>query len=164
MTATPTNPFAADPDRDPDRAAIWEMLVTRDIAAFLAADWAMVAEDFLATEFFGIDAGRHPDPAQWRLGFADLASYRDEWLRQAAAGQVTAYAEDRGAAIHRATRLEAIEIAGDRALARKCFMGRIALASGGAERMEWQTLYHCRNVGGVWKICGFIGYLPNPMR
>lgn len=38
---------------DADRAAIWEMLMTRDFEAFAAQDWSMVADDFLADEFLG---------------------------------------------------------------------------------------------------------------
>ena len=38
------NPF---PAADTARHSIWEMLVTRDIDAFLAADWSMVAGDFI---------------------------------------------------------------------------------------------------------------------
>jgi hypothetical protein len=48
MSAT-VNPFP----HDPDRQAIWAMLVERDIDAFLAADWAMVEDDFLAESFSG---------------------------------------------------------------------------------------------------------------
>jgi len=38
------NPFA---ETDTARHSIWEMLVTRDIDAFLAADWSQVADDFV---------------------------------------------------------------------------------------------------------------------
>ena len=34
------NPFGPD---ESDRAELWEMLITRDIDAFLARDWSMVA-------------------------------------------------------------------------------------------------------------------------
>ena len=52
------NPFS----NDIDRSEIWEMLVARDIAAFVAADWSMVANDFIETGFMGIDAKRDPNP------------------------------------------------------------------------------------------------------
>src|SRR5262245_40797827 len=106
------NPFP----NDPDRGAIWTMLVDRDIAAFIAADWGMVAGDFIEAMFLGIDGNRADNPDAWRVGFPTLSSYRDEWLRQAHESRNIAYAEDRGAAIHRATRLTEIEIAGDVAL------------------------------------------------
>ena len=74
------NPF---PVSDDVRHAIWEMLVPRDIDAFLAADWSMVAGDFVEEGFIGIDSRREVSPDKWRLAFPGLAAYRDEWLRQA---------------------------------------------------------------------------------
>jgi len=44
------NPF---PEGDADRHALWEMLVRRDIDAFIGQDWAMVEDDFIADSFFG---------------------------------------------------------------------------------------------------------------
>ena len=153
------NPFP----NDADRAAIWTMLVDRDIAAFVAADWSLVAGDFIEEMFFGIDGKKADNPDGWRIGFPTLAAYRDEWLRQAKAGQAVAYAEDPGAAIHRATSLTDIEINGDVALAHKKFDGTIKLADGGTDTLNWQTLYFCRRQDGVWKLTGFAGYLPYPM-
>lgn len=153
------NPF---PD-DPDRRAIWDMLVERDIAAFVAADWSLVAGDFLEGQFLGIDGRGADNPDGWRVGFPTLAHYRDEWLRQASESQATAYAEDRSAAIHRATRLTEIEISGDVAVAHKKFDGTIARADGGQDRLNWQTIYLCRRAEGTWKLTGFVGYLPYPM-
>jgi hypothetical protein len=157
--ATVPNPFPGDPDR----SAIWTMLVERDIAAFLAADWRMVADDFIDAQFLGIDGKRSGDPDQWRIGFPSLDDYRTEWLRQAEESRKTAYAEDRGAAIHRATTLTDIEIAGELALAHKKFDGSILRADGIRDVLHWQSLYFCRRVGGTWKLVGFAGYLPYPM-
>ncbi|MDO5641027.1 MAG: hypothetical protein Q4G26_01380 [Paracoccus sp. (in: a-proteobacteria)] len=155
------NPF---PDADPDRRAIWEMLVTRDIDAFLGADWAMVEGDFIAAGFTGISGNHQPDPQGYSLAFPTLAAYRDEWLRQArefgasvAAGD---FADDPRAGIFTATRLEEIEITGDAALVRKKFDGWLAKTDGSRDRMNWQTLYICRRDAGRWKIAGFVGYLP----
>ncbi|MBT9385205.1 nuclear transport factor 2 family protein [Pseudooceanicola sp. CBS1P-1] len=151
-------PFPADPDR----AQIWKMLVPRDIAAYVAGDFDRVAGDFLPEEFLGVDAGRSTDPRDWRLAYPTLESYRAEWLRQSASDAATGWAEDLEAAIHRNTRLEHIEIAGDRALARKEFLGDLHRADGGVVRMEWMTIYHCKRVEKRWRICGFTGYLPHP--
>jgi hypothetical protein len=156
---TTTNPFADDPDR----AAIWTMLVERDIAAYVAADWSMVEADFVRESFLGIDGRKSGNPDDWRISFPTLDAYRDEWLRQAREGQKVAYAEDVLAAIHRATSLTEIEIAGDVAIAHKKFDGSIALADGGKDVLNWQTLYFCRRVAGAWKLTGFAGYLPYPM-
>ncbi len=153
------NPFP----NDPDRSSIWTMLVERDIAAFIAADWSMVDGDFIKEGFLGIDGGKSANPDNWHINFPTLEAYRDEWVRQARESQKNSYAEDQSAAIHRATNLKTIEINGDIAIAHKKFDGTIALAGGGQEVLNWQTLYFCRKLDGVWKLTGFAGYLPYPM-
>ena len=118
------------------RRAIWEMLVPRDIDAFLAADWGMVADDFVEANFTGLDGRFLPSPDDWRLSFPTLEAYREEWLRQAreakAARDGGVYAEDARAAIFRATRLEEIEIEGEAALVRKRFDGGIGGRTAGS--------------------------------
>ncbi|WP_087002435.1 hypothetical protein [Rhizobium sullae] len=154
------NPF---PSSDVARHSIWEMLVPRDIDAFLAADWSMVENDFLEDGFIGIDSRRQVSPDKWRLAFPALAAYRDEWLRQAKEFANENFAEDARTAIFTTTTLEDIEIEGDMALVHKKFDGGIGKADGSRDVMQWQTLYYCRLHEGRWKICGFTGYLPNPM-
>lgn len=154
-----TNPFPGDADR----TAIWTMLVPRDIAAYIQADWSMVEDDFVADDFVGIHGNKSDNPDGWSISFPTLGHYRDEWLRQAREGQGVAYAEDPEAGIHRATSLTEIEITGERAIAHKKFDGEIKLADGGVDRLNWQTLYFCRKVDGQWKLTGFVGYLPYPM-
>ena len=154
------NPF---PETDIARHSIWEMLVTRDIDAFLAADWSRVADDFVEDGFLGINASRDANPDNWRLSFPSLAAYRDEWLRQAKDFQTQQFAEDPRHAIFTTTTLEEIEVEGETALVRKKFDGGIRRADGGFDVMKWQTLYYCRLHEGRWKISGFTGYMPNPM-
>ncbi|NKX66929.1 hypothetical protein HEP89_22665 [Labrenzia sp. 5N] len=155
-----TNPFAG---KDEDRSEIWDMLVMRDINAFVAADWEQVAHDFDEPAFFGVDGGKVPNPDDWKLGFPDLGSYKERWLSQAEIFRATEFAEDARAAIFDATRLTEIDINGNRAIAHKKFDGRIRKADGGEDRLLWQTLYFCVRREGRWKICGFAGYLPNPL-
>jgi len=155
-----TNPFTG---KDADRAAIWDMLVWRDINAFVAADWGQVADDFDEPAFFGIDAGKLINPDDWKLGFPDLDAYKRRWLSQADIFRKTDFAEDARAAIFDATRLEHIDINGERAIAHKKFDGRIRRVDGGEDRLLWQTLYHCVRKNGRWLICGFTGYLPNQL-
>ena len=62
-----------------------------------------------------------------------------------------------------ATKLTDIEITGDIAIARKRFDGEIALKDGSKDVLNWQTLYFCRKVDGVWKLTGFVGSLPRVM-
>ena len=71
-----TNPFAPD---DADRRAIWDMLVQRDIRAFVAGDWDAHFADFAPDGFFGIDGRFSDDPDSWRATFADIARYRVAW-------------------------------------------------------------------------------------
>ncbi|MDI7862043.1 hypothetical protein MRS76_08750 [Rhizobiaceae bacterium n13] len=149
------NPFP----NDADRTAIWDMLVRRDIAAFIGQDWAMVSGDFDETRFLGIHAHNSPNPDDWKADFHSLSVYRDEWLRQAAETAATAYAEPLSDAIFRATRLTEIDITGDVAVARKKFDGSVRRADGGEDRLNWQTLYFCRKGDDGWKITGFVGYM-----
>lgn len=154
------NPFPAS---DEARHAIWEMLVPRDIDAFLAADWSMVAHDFVEDGFIGISGNREEDADKWTLAFPNLAAYRDEWLKQAHDFAAQSYGEDPRTAIFNTTTLEEIEISAETALVRKKFDGGIKKADGTLYIMRWQTLYYCRLHEGRWKISGFTGYLPNPM-
>ena len=154
------NPF---PEADGDRHAIWEMLVRRDIDAFLAQDWTMVEGNFIAEGFFGLHAHGLSNPDSWKLAFPALADYRDEWLRQAAETAETEFAEPLREAIFRVTTLRDIDIGDDVAVVRKKFDGTVAKADGSTDRLKWQTLYFCARQNGAWKIASFIGYLPNPM-
>lgn len=149
------NPFAGDKDRE----QIWEMLVRRDIEAFVSQDWSLVADDFDELRFLGIHAHNDRDPDKWDAGFPTLASYRDEWLRQAAESAAVEYAESLAEGIFRATDLSVIDITGDVAVARKKFDGTIARKDGSVDRLNWQTLYFCRREGARWKITGFVGYM-----
>ncbi|MEN5249623.1 hypothetical protein [Brucella pseudintermedia] len=149
------NPFAGDKDRE----QIWEMLVRRDIEAFVSQDWSLVADDFDEVRFLGIHAHNDRDPDKWDAGFPTLASYRDEWLRQAAESAAVEYAESLADGIFRATDLGVIDITGEVAVARKKFDGTIAKKDGTVDRLNWQTLYFCRREGARWKITGFVGYM-----
>ena len=151
------NPFS----NDNDRAEIWNMLVARDIAAFVAADWAMVAGDFIEAGFLGTHAHKSANPDERTLAFPNLDDYRTEWLKQAAETQKIEFAEPLEAGIHRATNLTQIEISGSAAIAHKKFDGTIKLTNGGVDTLNWQTLYFCRKVDDAWKIAGFIGYMPH---
>jgi hypothetical protein len=154
------NPFPAE---DADRRALWEMLVARDIEAFVQQDWGMVADDFIEQGFMGIDGRGQGNPDGWRLTFPTLTHYRDSWLRDshdmAARVQIDALRQ----AVYAATSLLEIEINGDAALLHKKFDGEIITDAGERVQMLWQTVYQCRKVNGIWKIAGFVGYLPNPL-
>lgn len=154
------NPF---PEGDPDRHALWEMLMRRDLDAFLAQDWGQVEGDFLADSFFGMHAHFLNDADSWRLQFPRLEVYRDEWLRQARETAATEFAEPLRDALFRVASMRDIDVDGDRAVLHKKFNGTIAKPDGAVEKLNWQTLYFCRRVEGVWKIAGFVGYMPHPL-
>lgn len=154
---TVENPF---PETDDDRRYIWEMLVTRDIKAFINKNWAMVSDDFIEDGFTGIDARNSDNPDDWRFQFPDVESYKVEWLRQAESFNKTDWAEDPEAAFYRVTELLDIEINNDSALVHKKFHGNIEKTDGQNIPFNWQTLYYCRKLNGIWKITGFTGYLP----
>lgn len=147
------------PPADLERAEIWRMLVVRDTDAYLNQDWAAVAGDFVAESFYGIDAGRHPDPDRWRIAFPTLDAYRVEWLRQAALTAASVDKQAARAAFRGAVTLDPIEISDDFAIAHKKFDGRLPNLDGSHEELHWQTLYVCRKHGGRWKIASFVGYM-----
>jgi hypothetical protein len=154
------NPFPAD---DPDRQAIWEMLVRRDIDAYVAGDWETHFGDFAPDLFFGIDAGFSDDPDDWQVTYADIERYREAWLGGARDLQGRVADEDLRHSLFALTNLRRIDIARDFALAQKKFDGAIPLIDGQIVTLRWQTQYFCRRVDGRWRIAGFLGYLPNPM-
>ncbi len=159
MTAD-SNPFS---HHDADRHALWDMLVRRDIEAFIAQDWSMVEKDFIADGFMGIDAQRSDNPDGWRLRYPALEHYRRSWLAQSHEFMSKQLGTDPKQALYRATMLRDIEIEGDRAVAHKKFDGLIPVVDGEPIELRFQTLYYCRKIGEVWKAFGFVGYLPNPM-
>lgn len=154
------NPF---PPADEARHAIWDMLVCRDIDAYVACNWDSHYRDFAPEMFFGIDAGFSDNPDSWRVTYADIARYREAWLEGARAMDGRIAPADLRQALFALTHLRDVEIMGDFALARKKFDGSIQLRDGESVLLRWQTHYFCRHVGGRWRIAGFLGYLPNPM-
>src|SRR3546814_7970806 len=121
-SASPVPPFS---EADGDRRAIWEMLVRRDIDAFLQQDWAMVAGDFVESGFFGIDACGSNDPDQWKPRFAMLAASREVWLCQAVDAARTAAPDQEFRALHQAPSLTRVDVYGELALANTTFVGAL---------------------------------------
>jgi hypothetical protein len=154
---TTQNPFS---ETDSDRRYIWDMLVSRDIKAFLNSNWSMVEDDFIFDNFIGIDGCRSDNPDDWQFKFPDVESYKTEWLRQAQSFKETEWGEDAEKAFFRVTELRDIEINNGSALVHKKFSGEIKRADGQSIPFQWRTLYYCRKVNNVWKIAGFNGYLP----
>jgi hypothetical protein len=148
-----------NPHTDPDRAAIWTMLMPRDFEAFAAQDWSMVANDFDDTRFLGIHAHFSDDRNIWNAAFPSVAAYRDDWLRQAEEAAKLSYASPLPAQLLQAVTLDRIDINGNVALCHKIFDGTIRLADGGEDKVNWQTHYYVRKDHAAWKITGFTGYM-----
>lgn len=160
MTGSPTtNPF--DPARDPDRHHLWQRLIAADSDAFAAGNWAAIEGDFDAELFEGIRCHNSSNPANWEIAFPTLASYRDAWLAAARdfASKKFVGLSNREA-VYARTRLERIDIAGDRGLCHKTFAGDLKLADGTLHTGTRQTLYRVHRRGGAWRIVGFLGFLP----
>ena len=154
------NPFT---NLDSDREEIWEMLVSRDIEAFVNQDWSLIKEDFYEEEFMGINAKKNASVDQWELTFPTLDAYKNEWLTQAESFKRIEWAENISDALHRVTILQDIEINGDAALINKKFVGYIKKRDDTYEDTNWQTIYRCRKINEQWKIVGFTGYIPFPV-
>ena len=154
------NPFTIS---DPDRREIWEILMLRDFEAFVAADWSMVEGDFWREGFCGIDARRSFNPDRWQIAFPNLDAYRDEWLRQASEfSSVQLLATTALEFLFDSCRLQDIEIAQGRAVARKKFSGKTTTVNGEEIVLRFQTLYQLVRRGDQWAISGFVGFLPYP--
>lgn len=150
------NPFI----KDEDRKYIWEMLVAREIKAFLNMDWSIISDDFTTKGFIGIDNCQSDNPDDWQFRFPDVESYRKEWLRQAQSFKETEWAEDPEEALFRITELKDIKLKDSCALIHKKLNGEIKHNDGYNASFHWQTIYYCRKINGIWKIVGFNGYLP----
>lgn len=136
--------------------SIHQILIERDISAFVAADWETVRPDFDADAFTGYSGSS----GVVRLEYASLDSYRASWLKQAEEfrGLDSALLADQ---LHAAQRLHRVDVSGDRALATKLFDGTVDGPTGRL-RLAWTTYYflrlHAREQR--WLITGFTGYLP----
>ena len=153
------NPF---PLSDVDRHEIWEILVHRDVTAFVEADWLKVADDFDSESFVAYSGSSNPD--RWTIAFPSLEAYRKEWERQAVEFQeMKLVGEDTKTFLFRASLLMDIDIHGNAAMAHKKINGGALTTEGREVFLNWQTVYWLRRVGGRWRVTGFLGYLPNPM-
>jgi hypothetical protein len=90
-----------------------------------------------------------------------LTDYRDSWLAASREFVARRFVNMTPLeAVLRRTRLNRMDIAGDRALAHKEFSGTIELADGSTLSGSRQTLYRLHRQRGIWKIVGFLGQLP----
>jgi len=153
-----TNPFST---ADSDRREIWEMLMIHDFDAFVTGDWSVVANDFWEEGFFGIHAQMHANPSHWVLAYPNVASYRDEWLRQVHEfAPIKLEGTTTLEFLFQACRLENISIERSRAIGLKRFDGAVKTVDGEDVLLRFQSLYKLVHIKNRWKIAGFVGYLP----
>lgn len=151
------NPFAPE---DTERHAMWETHMRADIDAFIAADWDAVAGDFDAERFFAIDAGFSDDPTDWTVGFPNLATYRDTWLRMSAETRQKADKQKLRQALFDGAKIKRIDFyEGDTAILHKVFDGCLPLKNGSEEPYGWQSVFTLRKIGSAWKVTSFVGYM-----
>ncbi|ELV8578690.1 RidA family protein [Vibrio vulnificus] len=153
------NPY--DIDTDFDRHQIWEILILRDIEAFIANDWSITEPDFDESSFYGIDAFKSSNSDNWKVKYHSLSQYRDEWLRQRSEFKLINCKNDPAVELFEAQKVTDIEINGHIAVAHKKFNGKLSLIEGDDIPLVWKTLYYLSKSSGTWKVTGFTGYMPN---
>lgn len=147
-------------EKNSDHVAIWEMLVLRDVKAFVANDWSQVEHDFVAKKFYGINARFSQDPLIWTLEFPNLLDYQNVWSKQSLDSKKKFYSESLENGLLRSSSIEKITIKDGKAAVWKKLDGSLSLANGLKETLQWITVYFCELIHSNWKITGFIGYLP----
>jgi hypothetical protein len=154
----PVNPFN---ESDVDRREIWQRLIIVDSQAFAACDWKMIEDDFDHEHFEGLRAMNSTNPADWQIVFPTLQSYRDNWLSASVEFRKKKFVglDPLGALLFRC-RINQITINQDRAIAIKTFTGRVECEDGSHISGDRQTLYRLHRLRGLWKIVGFLGFLP----
>jgi hypothetical protein len=143
-----------------EQHAVFEMAVVRDVEAFVAGDWARVAADFIEEGFFGLDGRGTGDPSGWRLTYPTLAAYRERWLAQSAAFRSRRYRTDPVAAMLALLKVPMLELEGDSGLLLKRFDGTLDPEDGEPVTLRRESLFVLRRVDGVFRVAGFVGYLP----
>jgi hypothetical protein len=156
-----TNPF--DQAIDPDRHHIWQRLIVADTEAFVAGDFALIADDFDADRFEGIRCGHSANPNDWTIAFPAIDAYKTSWLAASRDFLAKKFRDCTHAqAIYRRCRIRRIDLAGDRALAFKEFSGEVPLVDGSTLSGERLTIYRLHRIGRRWKVVGVLGQLPLP--
>jgi reactive intermediate/imine deaminase len=140
------------------RAAITDMLYTKDIAAYVAGDWSAVDDDFAHDTFTGL-VKRGSAPLQ--IVFSTVEEYRDDWLAGAKELLSGTTPEALSAELHSSSRIADIQLHGRYAIVRKEFDG---YAGASRTRLEWTTYYHCRRDDDRWRVTGFTAFFPEAAR
>ncbi len=130
------------------------MLIRRNVEACARVDWDLVAGDFIAENFMGLDAGDRSDPDTWTLTFNALTAYRDSWLNSART--LTDNTGNLREALLDATVLQQVAVTGDSAVAYKVVDGWVASGDGSQHHLSGRSLHLCRKVHSRWRIQGLV--------
>ena len=151
------NPFSTS---DTERFAIWELLVRRDFEAFLRQDWEAVGGDYIAEKFYGIDFQKSTNCSDWKLGYPSLEAYRMAWLRDSAQFSQTPFCVDPRNVLYACCRLEHWDLQCDTGIVHKVFDGSLPVHGTYPMALRWRSIFLLRRSEALWKIAGFVGYMP----
>lgn len=149
------NPYPSGSDQN----EIWEMLVRNDFEGFVNQDWSRLAPDFLDNEFFGIDMRKSQNPADWKLTFPTLSSYRKQWVKDSEEFKKIEFDCDLRTSLYQVSKLEFFDFKDDKVLVHKIFDGTLPLKGGSFMPLNWRSLFLLKKVEGFWRINGFCGYM-----
>jgi hypothetical protein len=150
------NPYAPGSEEH----SVFETVVVRDVEAFVAGDWERVAGDFIDHGFFGLDARGTSDPSGWRLTYPTLAAYRERWLTQSAAFRARRHRVDPTEAMFSLLTVPMLKLDLDSGLLLKRFDGTIEVDAAEPVSLSRESLFVLRRVDGIFRVAGFVGYLP----
>jgi hypothetical protein len=153
------NPF--DSRTHADQHALWQILIARDVKAFVAANWSICENDFAHDRFEGIHAHASLDPTSWTLQYPTVDAYRNDWLEMAHTYRNVPLADiGHTDLLFKMQRFAKVEIASDRAIVCKQFRANERLTNGERYNVYAQSIYRLHRIDARWRIVGFIGYLP----
>jgi hypothetical protein len=144
-----------------DEQKIWECLIFRDFLAFSASDWSIIQEDFVETNFYGISARNTLDKNKWCIGYPNLESYKEDWLKSSIILNGKKIEDDLFKVLMESSKLTKIQISDNVALVTKVFNGRCAVKNESDIIFDWTSFFTMRKLKSSWKIESFIGYIPN---
>ncbi|MDB4466622.1 hypothetical protein N9066_00265 [bacterium] len=152
---TPTNPFDQEPMH-----YLWEMCIRRDLEAYLVCDWSIIAPDFEPDGFLGINARSSNNPCDWKLEFPNLNSYKKAFEQQAGEFAEKEFNGNVRNILYNSVSLENFQLTPSNATLVKVFDGELIEKNSQTTYLKWKSMFYLVRRSDVWKISGFVGYLP----
>jgi hypothetical protein len=150
------NPFTPDNE---DQFEIWDLLIRRDFEAFLRQDWEAIASDYLADGFYGLDFKKSPIESDWKLGYANLETYRKEWIRESERFKQISFMVNPRNILYECCRLEHWQIMDSKCSVHKVFNGSIPVHKADPILLRWRSIFLLQRNNYKWKVTGFVGYM-----